>query len=158
MKKMLLLLLMVVGLITMNTFAQETLYHDDAGVSITVPAYWTYQTGETEVSIYSPDEEVAVVLFVVGADDLEGALDALDEMIYQEYPNFTSSDPESTEINGMPTIFVDGNANDGSGLSISAAVISAPYSEMILFAVASDAGISNNSYELEQLIMSITPY
>lgn len=158
MNKHFVVILMLAVSISYQSFAQETLYHDDAGVSITIPAYWSYEAGENDITVYSPDEEVAVALFVVSSEDLEGALDELYDIILQEYPGFTSGDPESMEFNGMSTIFVDGNANDGTGTSVSAAVISAPNSEMILFAVASEAGIANNSSELEQLIFSISPY
>lgn len=142
--------------ITSSVFGQETLTHADAGVSITLPAGWYYETEGDDMTAYSEDGAVAMSFSVLNASDIDAALEEVDKMIASQFENVSLGDAENIDLNGMNTILLEGKAD---GLEIAFEIIDTPISGVSLFLSAwgvPDA-VEKYSSDIELIFGSISP-
>jgi predicted Zn-dependent protease len=142
--------------IASSVFGQETFTHPDAGVSITLPAGWYYEIEGDDMNAYSEDNAVAMSFSVLHASDIDAALEEVDKMIDSLFENISLGEAESFDLNGMNTIFLEGQAD---GLEIAFELIETPISGVSLFLSAwgtADA-VEKYSSDIELIFGSISP-
>lgn len=138
----------------------ETKVHAEAGVEIGVPAGWSAEPDEDMLVLASPDEGVALVLMVLEGEDLEAALDALDEELAALVSDIeVSGEPEAIETAGMSGISIEGRGKmDGADVELALVVLESPTGKMLLLLGMGEKGaVETHERAISEVFMSLKP-
>ena len=117
-----LLLFTVVPLAQAETFTYPA---DDPQFSITFPDDWTVEPDEQLLHAGPEDGTIYLgVWALAGAENLDSALEALDEALGNFFTEMELGEAEAMEINDIPFVAVDGTGadKDGNELDLSVAL------------------------------------
>ncbi len=148
-------------LVAANVSVGETFTYpgEDPLFSISFPDDWIVDLDEDLLSSMPEDESIYLGLWAIAdSDNLEDALDALDEVIEELVVEFEAGELEELEINDIQIFYVDGSGLDteGNDVNVSAAIFS-PDEEMIciLFYYGTPAAESLHEDELVGILKSL---
>ena len=150
------LVILILVLFSISISAQETFVHEDAGVSITLPAGWYYESDENSLIVYSEDETVAMSFSILNSTNLDNSLTEVDDMLKSEYDSIELGEAEEMEVNGLNAIWIDGTADE---LEMAFLIVDSPYEEVILFVSAwgNPESIENHMEEVKMIFNNIAP-
>ncbi len=139
-----------------SLIAQESFVHEDAGVSITLPAGWYYESDENSMLAYSEDESVAISFSILTSTNLENALDEVDNMLNAEYESIELGEAEEMSVNGLDALWMNGMADD---LEMAFLILDTPYEDVILFVSAwgTTEAIEAQMEEVKMIFNNIAP-
>lgn len=106
-----------------NIHSQESFTHPEAQITVTLPAGWMYEADETSLTATTEDESLAFTFSVLNSDDMDAALEQIDDMLAAQFDQVSIGEAEEMDFNGLYGIFIDGTAD---GLECAFAVIDSP--------------------------------
>jgi hypothetical protein len=141
-------------------FAQETFEDKASGVQITVPAGWYYEAGEKDLTIYSPNKELGIILTVKEFKEIDKALDQLVKDLQDGFKNIDMGKPEESETNGMPTLTLAGtakNSNDVDVVIVYSLILTPKEKILELGAVGTPETIKKYEKQIDEIDKSLKP-
>ena len=133
---------------------------DEAGVKLSTPTKWKTTSQDGTVELESPDETVNVVMTAMPAAGIEAAAGMVTEAILAAgMTDFTHSDWEEVELNGMPGIVADGKAKiEGIEVELGLAfILSSPEKSLMIFAIILPGSSPSNEKAFEKMLTTIKP-
>ncbi len=134
--------------------------HKGAQVSIDVPSTWKVQTKGSDMVIVDSKEEVLVVLRVLEAHELKGAVDKAEAYIARTVQSPKWDDKATpTQLNGMDAIALEGTgAYKGRPVDMGAVIVKTPAQKALLVVGLMDhAAAAAHQGEVEAFLHSIKP-
>ena len=140
--------------------AQETFTHKDAGVELTIPAHWYYETGTNEITIYTPGKELGITLSVMEAHQIDKAIAEVTSDLQKEFTDVELGEATEAKANGMDSWEISGTANtrDGVAVIIYYCIVVNPTAKILeISAVGTSAEFNKFASEIRQLDESLKP-
>ncbi len=134
--------------------------HVEAKISVDVPKSWKVDLEEDVMVIHDQKQEIAFLLVVLDAKDLDDATKELDEEVGKTVKNLKwDGDAQETKLNGMDAVSVDGKGNvEGTSVDVGVLIVSTPAKKflLVLGLVQSDK-LKAHEKEVERFLKSIRP-
>lgn len=132
--------------------------HADGGIQFTAPIGWEAEPDGDSIVLSSPDGAVGVMLYVLNAETLELAAEALDVEIGKMVSDPVVSDKSETmKINGLDVFATTGKGKiEGQAVDFIVLIVMGKKPVMI-FAVAESASFEKNKPQINALMQSIAP-
>ncbi len=149
------------------SFAQaETYIWSSAQVQFDIPEGWSQTLdgvpnateGDTLV-VSSPGDHIAMVFFVIDADDVEKAILKVQKDLEESLNDLEfSEDVSETEINGMPMVTLSGTAEKGK-LEVSIDLVITPNAQVLTaVTIANPKEFKKWVNDLMKIVKSLQPY
>ncbi len=107
------------------------------------------------MTITTEDETLALVFSIVEGGEIDAALDEIDAMLSAEFSEITLGEAESQDVNGLPFIFINGEAD---GLDIIVAVVDCPSGQVMLISgFAAPETVAAYATDIQAVFGSIAP-
>lgn len=139
-------------LFVFSSFADTYEYPgDDPLFSISFPDSWKVSVDDELLAVTPPDESLYLALWALDdADDLDAALEALEDVVNEFVDDLEMSEAEELEINGIEMVYVEGEGitEDDVDVNITAAMFS-PDGDMICILFYFGTPESEDAYENE---------
>ncbi|MBI5647097.1 MAG: hypothetical protein HY962_09180 [Ignavibacteriae bacterium] len=158
--KSLFVAIFLLGLSGLTVHAQETFAHKDAGVEITIPAGWFYESGDEAFTIYTPGKELGISLSVMEAHQIDNAIAEVTADLQKEFTAVNLGEVTQAKSNGMDSWEVAGTATmrDGQPVIIYYCMVVTPTAKILeISAVGTSAEFEKYSDEIRQLDESLKP-
>lgn len=132
--------------------------HADGGIEFTAPDNWKVVPDGDSISIYSPDDSVAVFFAVVEATDLDAAIGALttelDKVITDSKLN---DDGKQVKLNGLDAYVVDGTGKlQGTAIDFALLLVKGK-KPMMIVGVGKSTSLAKYQDSIDELVASIRP-
>lgn len=136
--------------------AGKVFTHEAAGVRFQLPAGWTSEPDDEQITISSPDDAFTVVFWALDADSLEAAMDALDEELGKIVSKVKGSgEPKKGTHNGMTHVSLEGTGEvEGVAVHWSVDLLVAKKPVVILTFAASE-GVEKHAAAYAKMVQSI---
>ena len=154
------LVLLFVGIGFASAQAQETFSHKEAGVEITIPAGWFYESGDEDITIYTPGKELGITLAVMEADKIDQAIAAVTTDLEKSFTAVELGDAKEVKANGMDAWEISGTAQTREGLPVIIyyCMVVTPAAKVLeISAVGTKAEFEKFAGEIRQLDESLRP-
>lgn len=155
------LLIMVVALCSVSLLSAKEYPNNEAKVTVSIPDNWDVEVSEGILEAGSPSEAVGLVFFVLDADNLDEAIDALDEELSSIVDNIEEDgEPEEIEHNGMEGIYAEAMGTiEGESVGLLLMVLETPSDKviMILGIGAEDEVTEDDEEALDEIFDSLRP-
>jgi predicted Zn-dependent protease len=142
--------------LTSSIFSQESFTHPEAYITVTLPAGWMYEADETTLTATTEDESLAFTFSVLETDDMDAALDAIDEMLAADFEEISLGEAEEVDFNGLYGIIIEGTAD---GLECAFAIIDSPVEgiSMLMSGWAAPEVLEAYGEDIGMILNSISP-
>jgi predicted Zn-dependent protease len=119
----------------------EVRTHDGAKITVDVPKGWKIEADEDSMTVTDPKEELAFYLQVLDVKDIKKAADAIDGEIGKQFQDVKwDEEPDTTKLNGMDAITLEGKAKvDGKPVHLGVAILMTPAKKALLVLGAVEA-------------------
>lgn len=151
---------MFIAAFAVSAFAQdgELFTHADGGIQFTVPGDWGAEPDGDSIVLSSPDGAVGVMLYVLDAETLKLAAEALDVEIEKVVSEPVVSDKSETmKINGLDVFATTGKGKIEDQPVDFIVMIVMGKKPVMIFAVADSASFEKNKPQINALMQSIGP-
>ena len=157
--KKLLLTLSIICISGISARAQETFSHTEAGVEITIPAGWFYESKDQDFTIYTPGKELGITLAVLDATEIDKAIAEVDADLEKHFKDVKLDDVKEAKANGMDCWEISGTASlEGHPVILYYCMVLTPKGKILeISAVGTEAEFDKYSREIEQLDNSLKP-
>ena len=152
------LLILLISLILLpqssNAFVLD---NPDSGIQMWIPDNWKHKTEGEDLEIFSPDEELSMVVTLLEANDVGDAMTEGLNKIKEAVGNINLGESQEGQINGMNMLSIDGDAMNGQ-MKISMAIIQTPINRIcMIFAFATVSAAQRYDYQLGKILQGIKP-
>jgi predicted Zn-dependent protease len=138
----------------------ETITHDVAKVTISVPKGWKSQKDGEALTLMDKAEDTAVAFAVVDADDLKLAGKRLEKYLAKKVKNLKWEKEEKATINGMKGVALEGDGRiEGKDIDLMVLVLDTPNPDKDLFviAIAEDDVLDQHEDEVKYVFKNLKP-
>ena len=138
----------------------ETITHDVAKVTISVPKGWKSVKDGDAVTLMDKAEDTAVAFALVDAGDLKLASKRLDKYLEKKVKQLKWEKEEKANVNGMPGVALEGDGRiDGKDIDLAVLVLDTPNPDKDLFviAIAEDAVLDQHIDEVKFVFKNLKP-
>ncbi len=129
-------IVMTLALVAFATSSVSAKWYSDkaAGVKVNIPKKWKVEGDDTTLSAESKDGAAALLLMVLDAENLDAALEKLDEELSKVVTNFKEDgEAEQINLNGMKGVAADGEGDiEGKRAMIGLMVLQSPTGKVVL--------------------------
>jgi hypothetical protein len=91
----------------------EIISNPVAGITMDVPDRWKVKKSGTDIELTSPDQLITMLFAPLETDGMKDALDQVDKELRKVITNISEGKPKTGNINGMPTVEIDGTGKIG---------------------------------------------
>ena len=158
--KYLILTFILAGLCGVPAQAQETFSHNGAGVAITIPAGWFYESDAEDFTIYTPGKELGISLAVMEAHEVDKAINEATAGLEKEFSDVQLGEVVESNANGMDSWELSGTANtrDGHPVIVYYCMVVTPAGKVLeISAVGTEAEFKKYASGIKQLDESLKP-
>lgn len=161
MKKNIPILISLFILFSLSLVAQETFTHKEAGIQLTVPGGWTYESKDNSFSFYPPDKDFYIIMTINEANKVDQLVKDLMNDLNQSYTDVNMSDPKDDQQNGMEGWSFSGTAKI-KGTDINVIIVYGMYATpkdkvLELGAIGTKEILDKYSKEIDLIDKSIKP-
>ncbi|OJJ21653.1 hypothetical protein BKI52_14185 [marine bacterium AO1-C] len=138
----------------LNSQAQETVI-TESNFQVTIPAGWTSSSNEENVITLSKDQgAVSLMVMEVPASEITPA--NLKQQLGAMYNGIVLKSPNSTNVNGLAGLFVEGNIKGDVPMSVLALTVKKGAKGLVVVGIT--ATVNENTYgnEVGQILKSVT--
>ncbi|HEX7315814.1 MAG TPA: hypothetical protein VF297_18000 [Pyrinomonadaceae bacterium] len=134
----------------------KTFTHEGAGVTFVLPAGWTAEPDDDQLTVSPADDSIAVVFWVTEQEDFDAAAKALGEELAKQIKNLKiDGEPKGDTHNGMDHAAVTGTGQiDGKDVVFSADILEAK-KPLIVLTFGSMENLQKHSADYVKLVKSI---
>ncbi len=139
--------------------AQGELLRHSAGVVLAVPVGWSVETRGDDVQLLSPDRTVLVRLMVIDTNQLEVALDAVDQRLDGQLEAHDLGSDRAAVVNGLKGRLAAGSGwLQGESVKLRIALVLTPRKQvLVVLAVVRQSASAERQAEIRGLLESVRP-
>jgi len=149
--------------LTFGSAFAATYPHKEGKVEITIPDTWKVTTEGNNMRVEAKgeegkaDDDIAMDIELVSADNLEKSLDETDKLITKQLGEIVSEKTGEVELNGMKTYIEDFKTKDGK-YEVSVALILTPAQKFLcLYYYANPQASAKYEKDVQAILQSIKP-
>jgi len=147
-------------LLPISAFAQEIFRAEDAGVQLTIPGNWYYESEDNNITFYPKDKDIIVTVSIYEADKIEKIVENLIADLSKSFTDVNLSDPADDDINGLKGWEIHGTAKNNSGveLTVDYGIYVTPKDKVMKMRVVTTGDIfAKYKEDIETIIKGIKP-
>lgn len=151
------ILVLALALTAAGALSAKKYPHPESGVSVDIPNNWKVSGDANSLNAETKDGEAALFFQVMGADNVDAALAALDGELAKVVQDLKHGEGKNVKMNGMQGKSVEGTGTvSGKPVEVGVIVLKTPKDKVLLvFGIVSKAAVKKHQRALTGILKSI---